>query len=143
MKDNKRLSTEVQTIYSLRRFKNARDPNFVEALKIYTRTITPEAHTNTNEITYWLDRGYGEFGDEFCVFGFFKEDRVVGFAQLAYFRGERILFFDYLVLSKDERAHGEYYAFAGQLQKWVDASGLEIDYVVAEVSYDCGGSTPS
>jgi hypothetical protein len=127
----------------LRRLQDSRDPDYAEIVKIYVASVGPDIRTNSNQITYWLDRSYREFGDEFIICGFYEGRRIIGFAQMAFLRQHRILFFDYVVLQKGHRSHGEYFQFARMLEEWIVSESLEFDYAVAEVSYESSGQQPS
>jgi hypothetical protein len=133
----------ITRTYTLRRFPNSRDLDYAAVLNIYVTSVSPDVRTNSNEITYWLDRSYTEFGDDFMIFGFYVNKKVIGFAQLAFLRCQRILFFDYIVLHKEYRRHGEYFQFVRMLHEWIDSERFEFDYAVAEVSYESSGPIPS
>lgn len=122
---------------------NSQDPDYASALGVYVTSVSPDVRTNSNEITYWIDRTYQEFGDEFMVFSFYVDKQVVGFCQVVLFRQSRILFFDYLVLHKSHRSHGEYFQFARMLQEWIDNERFEFDYAVAEVSFESSQAEPT
>lgn len=135
--------SQITRKYTIRRFESSSDPDYLAALGVYLSHVTPDIRTKSNEITYWLDQSYKQFGDEFIILGFFVEKRVIGFAELAYFAQSRILVFDYLVLHKEYRSHGEYFQFARMIQDWIANERLEFDYAVAEVSYESTGDQPS
>lgn len=134
---------QLKRTYRLRRFTSSEDADYVAALAIYVDSVSPECRTNSNEITYWLDRSYAEFGDEFVICGFYLDRRVIGFAQFAFFRGSRLLFFDYIALQEDYRCLGEYYQLGRMLQEWIDDAGFEFDYAVAEVSFESASDQPT
>lgn len=126
--------SHLRRVYELRRFARSTDPDFVSALQLYIRLIPGPARTQSNEIVYWLER-YSQFNpDEFCVCGFYADNAVVGYAEFAYFRRERIIAFDYLLLHEAHRSHGEYFEFVRLLKQWVDQQHWEIDYITAEVA---------
>jgi len=135
--------SQIRRTYRLRHFASSRDPDYARALGVYVTNIGPDARTNSNEITYWLDRSYREYGDDFFVCGFYVDTKVVGYAEGAFFRKQRVLLFDYLVLHKDYRSHGEYFEFVRMLQDWINSEQMEFDYAVAEVGFDSVTSTPS
>lgn len=135
--------SEISRTYRLRRLSGSRDPYYPAALRVYVSNVGPHARTNSNEITYWLDRSYTEFGDDFIIFAFEVDQEVIGFCECAYFPKQRILFFDYLVLHKQHRSHGEYFQFVKLIQDWIDGERLEFDYAVAEVSFESATREPS
>ncbi len=134
---------QLKRTYRLRRFTNSKDTDYIDALAIYVESVSPELRTNSNEITYWLDRSYVEFGDEIVVCGFYLDRQVIGFAQFAFFRSARLLFFDYIALHEDYRCLGEYYQFGRMLQEWIESVGFEFDYAVAEVSFESASDKPT
>src|SRR5207248_1764942 len=107
--------------YSLRRFNGPTDPDFLAALSIYVNNVPADARSNSNEITYWLERSFAEFGDDFIVCGFYVDRQVAGYAQLSVLRTSRLLFFDYFVLHPDFRHLGEYLQFATLIREMVEA----------------------
>jgi len=135
--------SQISATYALRRFTRSTDRDYQSALGIYVTNIKPDSRTNSNEITHWLDNYKKKFQDEFCVCGFYSENKIIGYAQFVFFKKERLLFFDYLVLHKSYRTHGEYFQFAKLVQNWVDNEKFEFDYAIAEVSYESSGSAPS
>ena len=154
--DNRRLSasraqakarsvlamSQITKTYKIRHFRIPRSRLFGRPRSL-RHARGPDARTNSNKITYWLDRSYREFGDECCVLGFGVDRRVVGFAEVAFLKSSRVLFFDYLVLHKAHRSRGEYFQFAQLLQEWIDQQQLEFDFTVAEVSFESGTTAPS
>jgi hypothetical protein len=133
----------ISRTYSLRRFQSSSEPDYAAALGIYVTNIAPDGRTNSNEISYWLDRSYKEFGDDFAACGFYVDKKPVGFTEIAYFKQQRIVVFDYLVLHKAYRSQGEYFQFVRMIQEWLDQEQLEFDFAVTEVSFESSGPLPS
>ena len=128
--------SHIRAVHELRRFKRASDLDYQAALQLYTRLIPGPVRTQSNEITVWLE-SYSQFKpDEFCVFGFYCNNAIIGYIQFAYFAQERIVAFDYLLLHEQHRTHGQYFLLIELLKKWLDEQNWEIDYIVAEVAVD-------
>ena len=128
--------SRVRRNYELRRFSRSDDRNFQAAIKLYNRTITGSFRTNSNEISYWLEN-YGKYSpDQFCVCGFYSDGQLAGYAEFAYFKVERIVAVDYILLHEHHRNNGEYFQFSGMLQGWIDEQGWAVDFYVAEVAKD-------
>lgn len=106
----------LSRLYSLRRLQSSKDRQYPAALSLYATTVPPDARTHSNEITYWLDRTYNEYGDEFCVCAFSLSRKVIGFAEFAFLRESRILFIDYLSLDESHQTQSDYLLFAAMLQ---------------------------
>lgn len=136
-----RTSTrEISRSYCLRRFASSRDPEYAAALAIYISTVTPDIRTSSNQITYWLDRSYAEFGDEFCVCEFIEDGRVIGFAEFAYFRSAAVLALDYLSLHTQHQSQSQYLQFTRMVREWIDAQPFEFDFAVTEIPFESSGT---
>lgn len=102
-------------------------------MRIYTRYFPASLKTDTNEIAYWADHYAECFEDQFLPFGFYVNQALIGYAQMAYFLKERLLVIDYLVVEKSHRRPNIFLEFVEHLRTTIDRLGLEVDYVVAEV----------
>jgi len=136
--------SQISAQYQLKRFKKSTERDYQSALlDIYQKNIEPDSRTNSNEISHWLDNYAKHYEDEFCLCGFYLESKIIGFTEFVYFRQKRIIVFDYMVLHKDFRNHGEFFQFAKLLQIWIDREHFEFDFVVAEVSFESANNIPS
>lgn len=133
----------VTISYSLKRFNSSVNPDFAAALLLYTRNTPSNIRTDTNEITYWLDNFSNKFGDDFYVFGFYRNKQLVGYAEAAYFCGERLFAFDYIVIDKIHRRNNVFYEFVDHLKSYMESNRPEYRYAVAEVPYGSGQEYPS
>lgn len=135
--------SHIRAIYELRRFTRAADPDFQAALQLYMRLIPGPIRTYSNEISHWLE-SYRSFApDQFCVFGLYRDESIIGYAQFAYFCRERVIAFDYLLLHEQHRSNGRYFQFVDLLKEWIDEQNWEIDYVIAEVAIDLAPREPN
>lgn len=118
--------------YDLRSYASSKDPELLEALKIYARETPGCIYTNSNEILYWLDN-YQQFRpDRLFVVGFYVNNKVAGFAQLVYMHDEKIIFFDYMTIANEYRGINSFYEFVAQIKSFVDSRSLEYNYAVVE-----------
>jgi hypothetical protein len=135
--------TSFRSSYRLKRFTSSRDPDFAAALLIYVRNTPANIRTDTNEITYWLDQFSAKFGDEFYVFGFYRDRELVGYAEAAYLREERLIAFDYLTLDEAYRRNNVFYEFVDHLKRYLENEHPEYRYAVAEITYGPNQQYPS
>ncbi len=127
-------STE-STVYKLRRFTNSSDDDFRKALRIYVENTDLNIVTNTNEIIYGLDFYNRKFLDaDFAVVGFYMNKVVIGYGQFIYFKQEKLVFIDYLVIDKAYRKNNTFYEFTEKLKEYFHSNNYQPMYVVAEVS---------
>jgi hypothetical protein len=135
--------TSIRSSYRLKRFLNSRDPDFAAALLIYVRNTPANIRTDTNEITYWLDEFSARFGDDFYVFGFYLGRELVGFAEAAYLREERLIALDYLTIDEAYRRNNVFYEFVDHLKRYLENEHPEYRYAVAEITYGPNEQYPS
>jgi hypothetical protein len=129
--------------YKLKHFQSSRDPDFASALLVYVRNTSAAIRTDTNEIAYWLDRFAEQFGHPFYVFGFYRDNELVGFAEGAYFADERLVVLDYLVIDEANRQNNVFFEFVDHLKRFLEAAHLEYRYAVVEACYGPGQEYPS
>lgn len=129
--------------YRLKRFLSSSEPDFAAALLLYTRNTSASIRTNTNEITYWLDNFSATFGDDFYVFGFYRNNQIVGYAEAAYFQEEALFALDYIVIEESQRRNNIFYEFVDQLKNYMETEHPEYRYAIAEVPYGPGLEHPS
>lgn len=129
--------------YMLKRFLNSHDPDFAAALLVYVRNTAPNIRTDTNEIVYWLDKFAATFNDDFYVFGFYADHQLVGYAEAAYFKEQRLIALDYITIDEAYRRNNVFYEFVDHLKRHLEEAHPEYRYGIAEVTYGSGEQYPS
>ena len=106
--------------YELVRLKDSSDKDFQNALKIYRSSTPHEQKTNSSEIVYWVDN-QREFGiGELFFFGLKVNGVVVGYAELAYVKNERVLIIDYINLDQNYRSNSNFYTFYALIINYIN-----------------------
>ena len=123
----------MKTTYELKRFRNSNTPEFTKALKLYAENIEPSYRTDTNEIAYWIDHFEEKFGDPFIILGLYLNGVLIGFTELAYFREERFVQVDYLVIEKSYRKNNAFYEFVDKIASFIAEQDFVYDYIICEV----------
>ena len=119
--------------YELIRFRKSTDLDFQNALKIYRSSTPHEQKTNTSEIVYWVDH-LGDFNTgELFFFGLKANNVVVGYAELAYVKKERILIIDYINLDQNYKSNSHFYAFYTLIINYINNEAIDYDYITKEV----------
>jgi hypothetical protein len=134
---------DIESSYILKRFTSASDLDFSAALLLYVRNTEPNIRTDTNEIAHWIDRFSKEFEDDFYVFGFYHNGQLVGYAEAAYFRQERLFALDYMVVDASARRGGVFNEFVDSLRFFLEDAHPEYRYGFAEVAYGSNELQPS
>jgi hypothetical protein len=127
---------DVKAAYKVKLFKTSDDDEFKEALlNIYGKFTPREMKTNTNEITYWLDNYNKTFLDrQLYLLGFYFQNKVIGYAEIAYFKQERFLIIDYLTIHGAYRSNSAFYTFLYLVFDFLDTNRVEYDYVITEIA---------
>jgi hypothetical protein len=123
----------MKTTYELKRYKTSNSPDFARALKLYAENIEPSYRTDTNEITYWLDNFERQFGDLFAVLGLYLNGLLIGFTEIAYFKEERFVQVDYIVIDKTYRKNNTFYEFVDKIAGFLEEESIVFDYIICEV----------
>jgi hypothetical protein len=119
--------------YELKLFKKSGAKDLTKAIRIYINNIEPHLRTDTREILYWIDKYSIATEDKFLVFGFYFNDVLVGYAQLAFFKKEKLVFIDYLAIDKQYRGNHTFYEFINEIQQFIIDEGYEYQYAIAEI----------
>lgn len=125
----------MQSVYELRRIKSSADRNLGKALNIYSQNIDLLIRTDTREILYWLDNYNKNFKDEFYIVALYLNSTIIGYAQFAYFKEEKIVFIDYLAIEKNSRKNNTFYEFIEKIKEFFIEEGIEYNFIVTEVGY--------
>ncbi len=122
------------SIYRLKRFTSSTDKDFVAAIKIYIDNIDNNEVTSTNEITYCVDFYNTKFHDsDFTVVGLYLNKVLIGFAQFIYFKEEKLVFIDYLVIQKEFRKNNTFYEFIEKIKEYFDIMNYHPFFIVGEI----------
>ena len=134
---------EITVSYKLKEFEQSSDRDYLEALRIYYEGTPTALKTDTNEISYWLDQYNATFDDKLFIFGFYENKKVIGFAQLVYFKLEKIIVVDYLTIEKKYRGNNNFFQFIGCLKQFINKKRLDYNYIVTEIGYLSNNEIPS
>lgn len=127
---------EKKSEFKIKRFKSSKDKEFLDALIIYSNTIAPEIKTNTNEITYWIDKFNEKFSDkELYIFGLYYNEKLIGYSQLVYFKNDKFVFIDYLCLNDPYKKNAIFYPLYNLIETYLIEERCDYKYIITEVSY--------
>jgi hypothetical protein len=125
----------MKSTYEIKIFKSSNEQDLIKALNLYSQNIEPALRTDSREIMYWVDRYNKKFEDSFYILGFYLNDVLIGFSELAYFIKEKTLIVDYLVIDKKFRKNNTFYEFIQKIEEFLNSKNFIIDYIVAEVGF--------
>jgi len=133
--------------YGIKQFrqKDVSTKNFHDALQIYVDSTGGETKTIPHQITYWAERNPEEFsscGDIVHTYGFFKDDKVVGFALCFYISETCLYVIDHIAIDSNNRGMSAFDHFSELIYKHVLGQRLCVNFFVVEVSTGANDADP-
>ncbi|WP_321469597.1 GNAT family N-acetyltransferase [Halarcobacter sp.] len=119
--------------YTIRLFKNSKSEDFIEALSIYSEEMPSELRTSSNEIIYWIDNYSKLYKDQLLIFGFYENDKLIGFSQCVYFSEKKFITIDYFVISSTHRGNHSFQMIVALLKDFLKTYEFEYNFIVTEV----------
>lgn len=119
--------------FFLKPITKSTDEDYLRALQIYVEETPKEIRTNTNEISYWLDKKKTTKSFEIMVFVLFLDDILVGFSQVTYIKSQQIVIWDYISLKPPYRKNSVFLIFLSMMQNYLVATNKEVTYYLAEI----------
>lgn len=119
--------------FFLKPITKSTDEDYLKALQIYIEETPKEIRTNTNEISYWLEKKKTSKSFEIMVFVLFLDDVLIGFSQLTYIKSQQIVIWDYISLKSPYRENSVFLVFLNMMQNYLAATNKEITYYLAEI----------
>ena len=96
--------------YSIKSLTSIKDRDYVEALKIYMKSIPADVRTNTNEIASFVAKPE-DSNRKMYFFALYHQGEVIGYAQFALLKKARILFLDYIAFETNYKINSAFYPF--------------------------------
>jgi len=125
---------ENKITYRLKRFMSSTDIGYSDALRVYTSCIPHEAKTSTNEISYWVDHAKEKSDIADLIFlGFYSNDTIIGYAEIAYIKNERLIIMDYMVIESKYMSNSSFSTFFFLLLGYFVKNDIDYDHIVTEI----------
>ncbi|HWZ22090.1 MAG TPA: hypothetical protein VNW06_05520, partial [Cytophagaceae bacterium] len=107
----------------------------IKALKIYTNGIGGTSLTNTNEITYCVDRYNQHYtNSHFIVAGLYQNKQLIGYCQFMYISEEKLIIIDYIIIDEAYRGLNVFYSFVEKVKEFIQSNDYEVKYLVGEIN---------
>jgi len=120
--------------FAIKRITKTTDEAYITALKIYNETTPNSIKTDTNEITFWLDKKDPNNSFDLLLFVLYLDDKIIGFAMMSYIKRTRIVVIDYIALYNNFRINTIYFPYISLLQNYLYENNFDISYIVNEIS---------
>lgn len=127
------MKTISSPSYTIKLFEDSKSEDFISALDIYTNEMPSELRTSSNEIIYWIDNYNKLFEDNLLIFGFYENDKIIGFSQCLYFKKESFITIDYFVILSSHRGNHSFQMIIALLKEFLKAYKFEYNFIVTEV----------
>jgi hypothetical protein len=141
------LNKEIDELrYKIKRFSKSDDLGYLRCIDIYLRNTVPALRTETNQISYWLDRlSNSEECDkrEIFIFGFYLNNTEIGYAQIMHLKDKKIVIIDYMAIEEKYRKMGAFFQFTDLLHKYIDTYMVGYNYILTEVGYLSNSKKPT
>ena len=127
------MKTISSPSYTIKLFEDSKSEDFISALDIYTNEMPSELRTASNEIIYWIDNYNKLFEDNLLIFGFYENDKIIGFSQCLFFKKESFITIDYFVILSSHRGNHSFQMIIALLKEFLKAYKFEYNFIVTEV----------
>lgn len=134
------MRNELDYRFSIRRLDKSTDSDYAAALKIYNETTPYEIKTNTNEITFWLDRKDSTDPFESMFFALYYSEKLAGFAMMTYIKAQRIVILEYVALETQYRVNTVFFTYINLLESYLHINQYDVAFILNEVSNRRNGS---
>jgi hypothetical protein len=124
----------VKSVYELTHFRSSKSPGLIDALKLYVDYTEPALRTDSKEIMYCIDHWNDLYEDPFYVLGFYLNNQIIGFTELAFFRMEKLVIVDYMVIHEAYRKNNTFYQFLEDIRQFLRSQQIEFNYIIGEVA---------
>lgn len=136
---------KIKVTYKLKLLNgdNGNMAELIRAIDIYSKNTPVHEKTSSNDFIYWATHHKDYKDDNIFIFGFYKNDELVGFGELAYFSQEKILILDYLTLARNHSSNNVFFEFYSQIISFMHANSYNFDYIISEIPFVEEGKSPS
>jgi len=128
------MKNQLNYKFGIRRLEKSSDSDYASALKIYNETTPYEIKTNTNEITFWIDRKDSTDPFEPMFFALYYSEKLVGFAMMTYMKAQRIAILEYISLEAQYRVNTVFFVYINLLENYLNINQYDVAFIINEVS---------
>lgn len=126
---------KISNEFIIKRVNKTSDEDYIKALKIYNDTTPYEIKTNSNEITYWIQKSR-ENNNPFEVIAFvlYFNDKVIGLSMTTYIKNSKIVIDEYLATYDQFRVNTVFLIYFSLIQNYYSTNNFNVSYYVTEIS---------
>ena len=95
--------------YSIKRFENSKDKDFLKALKIYNDSVPVDTKTSTNELIYFSDNWNCQKSRLMYFLGLYIDNQIIGFVEAGYLLKTKVIIIDYIVIKEEYHLNSAFY----------------------------------
>lgn len=126
--------------YAIKPLTSTKDRDYVDAIKIYIESIPADVRTSTNEIATFVNAPEDSYRRMY-FFALQHQGLVIGYAQFAYLKHEKILFLDYIAFETQYKVNSAFYPFMSIISMYFLDVGIEYNYYITELGLQNSGKS--
>ena len=126
--------------FEIKRINKPTESEYITALRIYNETTPVEIKTNTNEITFWMQKSGPELLFDTVIFVLYLDDIIVGLAMVSYLRKTKIAIIEYLAVRNQYRVNAVFFPYINLLQNYMNTNNFDVSYYINEISNKDNGN---
>lgn len=126
--------------YAIKLLTSTKDRDYIDAIRIYIDAIPADVRTNTNEIATFVNSQDDTYRRMY-FFALQHQGSVIGYAQFAYLKQDKILFLDYIAFRTEYKVNSAFYPFMSIISMFFHDAGIEFDYYVTELGLQNSGNS--
>lgn len=121
--------------FTLKHVNKTSDEDYIKALKIYNDTTPYEIRTNTNEITFWLNKCKQD-DEPFVVYAFilYLNGEVIGLSMTTYLKSTKVVIDEYLAVYEQFRVNTVFLIYFSLIQNYYSEKNIDVSYYITEIS---------
>ena len=124
----------IENKYTIQRIKNTQDKIYTESLRIYNDNTPPDIKTNTNEITYWINKNRTNTAFEVIPFALLIDSQIVGFLMVSYLKINKTIIIEYIALLEQYRVNVVFFSFMNLMKNYFGSLDYDVRYYIVEIS---------
>ena len=120
--------------FSIKKLDKASDSDYIKSLQIYTETTPVDIKTNSNEITYWLNKDTSKALFIPMYFSIYCGKEIIGFAMMTYLKSVKTVVIEYMAFIERFRINSVFFPVLNLLFNYLEDNHYDVDYYINEIS---------
>lgn len=123
--------------------RRVREDELARALIVYGNNTPHSEKQPSNTFVYWAERYNSIFKDKLLIFALYKNQKMIGFAELVVFTEKSFCVLDYMTIEREEHRTNTFYEFFDLIRGYISSCNIVVDHIVAELLTTGTDGSPS